>query len=223
MLLTLLALVVFVQGSGLPMNSGERQPWITGQANSVSGASLKPGSDSSLVLPPVLRYKEIDNTPWISRLEASLKHKLSLSSVDRELRSSNSAMERMIKKRPSNIRDIDPEVRQLTNAPRKIFDFEAIKLPRGERQGSQALAAMTSKGKSFWAQDNKGRVWLFDTKHSPKLGKHFTYTGNLKGGNHELVRYGLSEDAKRVFDVVDKELSELGMRTMSASTFLHRV
>ena len=220
----LLVMAAFVLTSPLPMDvgSGAIQPWDTEQPSIVTGATDRYHRLNQSPLPKVVRYTEPDSRPLLVKAEAKIKAKLSLSSFNRELSASDRAMERMIKSRPKNGNDIHEDVLAITQRPQKVIGLEAIKLPESEAQSSQALAVMTRKGNSFFAQDKRGRVWLFEARQNGKYGKHFTYTGNLKGGNNELVRQKLGENGKQILDAAEAEFANL-KHTLSAPTFVHGV
>ncbi|KAJ1022959.1 hypothetical protein NDA13_005008 [Ustilago tritici] len=99
-------------------------------------------------------------------------------------------MVRMIKNRQVHV-EYDPSVKELTLQPTVVHDFEAIKLPQDKKLGSQALAAMTRKGKSFYVMDNNKdenrRVWVFEAKENAKGGFDFTYHNRFTSGNNFAV------------------------------------
>lgn len=59
----------------------------------------------------------------------------------------------------------------------------AVRLP-GNGLDSQVLALMKKKGRPFYAEGAKGKLWFFDTKD----GKHFTFTDKLKRSENRVVR-----------------------------------
>ena len=167
-------------------------------------------------LPKVVPHKEPDYRPWQDRLNDKL-NTLTLSVSDPKRRASTRSMERLIKSRPSH-GIIDNDVRAITAAPATALDYPAIRLPPGERQGSQALAEMTRKYNSFYAEDNGGRVWLFNAYNDDKGRKYFTYHGSLRGGNDDLVRDKLRA-AYQEFDRVEHSLDYSDLKGSARKLF----
>ncbi|SAM84462.1 uncharacterized protein UBRO_14481 [Ustilago bromivora] len=137
-------------------------------------------------LPEVVPYKHVNVRPWFVKYDRPLP--AVLAALKRAL--SNMPMDRMIKNRPVHV-DYDPSVKELTLQPTVVHDLEAIKLPQDKKLGSQALAAMTRKGKSFYVMDNNKddnrRVWFFEAKENAKGGFDFTYHNRFTSGNNFAV------------------------------------
>lgn len=167
------------------------------QISMSSSSSARNSPEPETSLPKVVPYREPDSRPWY----AKMKSPFSTSEAERQHASSNRAMARMIKKRPPQ-GEIDAVVRDINRRPIEVNDISAIKLPEGEKLGSQALAVMTRKGKPFYAMDNNRRVWLFNTKEDAKLGKHFTYNGKLKSGNDKIVIDALERGVSRGLEAI---------------------
>lgn len=215
----LAALFAFVLTSPLPGRGGES--WSgPGELSTSAGSSHQssPSTPIEELQSPlkVIPYKEHDVNSWMVKLERTL-NKVPVYLSNSKLRASNSAMKRMIKNR-HRVGEIDAEVLTITNNPSKALDLPAIKLPPGEKRGSQALAVMTRKHESFYAEDNSGRVWFFEAGVDSKHGKHFTYNGNLKGANGDLVSNELRA-ARQGITPMDRLFSESPFR--NAGRFVH--
>ncbi|SOV06884.1 uncharacterized protein UDID_14481 [Ustilago sp. UG-2017a] len=137
-------------------------------------------------LPKAVPYKHVDVRPWYVRYNQPIPD--IIAALQRA--PSKWSMYRMIKDRPHHV-DYDSLVKGLNLQPTIVHDLEAIKLPQDRKLGSQALAAMTHKRKSFYVVDNNKdknfRVWLFEAKENAKGGVDFTYHNRFKSGNNFAV------------------------------------
>ncbi|SPO28664.1 uncharacterized protein UTRI_04542 [Ustilago trichophora] len=216
----LATLFVFVMTSPLPGRGGKlwSEPGELGlSAGSIHQSSLSTPTEELQSPLKVIPYTEHDVRPWMVKLEDTL-NKVPIYFSNSELRASNSAMKRMIKNR-QRVGEIDAEVLQITDNPKKALDLPAIKLPPGEKRGSQALAVMTRKHESFYAEDNGGRVWFFEAGVDSRHGKHFTYNGNLKGANGDRVSSELRA-ARQGIAEMDRLFSESPLSFRNAGRFL---
>lgn len=196
--MVLLSLITFVLGLPLPMyiNSKEEQgvPMLDQASERVSS----PASSSNIfqrpliALPQTIAYESPDDQSWLPKQTKKLKKSLSFSGKMK----SDSAMERMLNDRSSHAR-IDESVDTLTREPTKISGLQAIQLPEDRAYGSQALAVMTSREKSFLAVDKRGRVWFFNAKRDPTGKVYFTYNGNLKEGHDDSIRQAVMNSATK--------------------------
>ncbi|KAJ1024324.1 hypothetical protein NDA18_004494 [Ustilago nuda] len=151
-----------------------------------SGGIVTRNSGPSVPLPEVVPFKHVNMRPWFVKYDRPLP--AVVAALQRAW--SNRRMARMIKNRPVHV-DYDLSVKKLTLQPTVVHGLEAIKLPRDEKLGSQALAAMTRKGNSFYVLDNNGnvdrRVWIFNAKKNAKGVVDFTYHNRFKSGNNFAV------------------------------------
>ncbi|CCF50514.1 hypothetical protein NDA11_000797 [Ustilago hordei] len=153
-----------------------------------SGGIVTRNSGPSVPLPKVVLFKHVNVRSWF------VKHGRPIPAMLAAIKPAQSkwSMYRRIKNRPGH-EDYDSLVKQLTLQPTVVYDLEAIKLPQDEKLASQALAAMTRKGKSFYVMDNNKdnnlRVWLFQAKENAKGGVDFTYHNRFTGGNNfEVIK-----------------------------------
>lgn len=136
---------------------------------------------STAPLPEAVPYKRVDVRPWYVRYKQPIPDIIAALQRAR----SKWSMYRMIKDRPRHV-DYDSLVKGLNLQPTVVHELEAIKLPQDHELGSQALAAMTHKRKSFYVVDNNKnknlRVWFFEAKENAKGGVDFTYRNRFKSG-----------------------------------------
>lgn len=200
-IVVLLTVFTLVATLPLPMDAKTREGRDTSTLADAfepldGSASSSPAEHTSFdpALPKAVRYRAPDYRPWLVKQEARLMKSLSFSSASRRTRESDRAMDRMLRNRPNDV-ELDDFVSELTSSPKKVLDYDAIQLPKDEALASQALSVMTRRQRPFYAVDHGGRVWFFNTRRDGDR-RYFTYNGNLKGGNDEIVRQSLAKDAE---------------------------
>ncbi|GAC92527.1 mitochondrial ATPase subunit ATP4 [Pseudozyma hubeiensis SY62] len=193
----------------VPMNSPDQDGRVgIPQTRSYERLSKSVGSSSTddfdvgSYLPRVLAIREPGTRTWLAKQVPKLKHSLSFSRADQAKRGSDLAMERMIKNRPTDT-EFHKSVVELTKDPKRVAGVHAVQLPQDQGLGSQVLTILTRRRKPFFVVDSGGRVWFFDAKKDGDI-VHFTYNGDLKGGNDVIVRESLGHEAAQSIEAKAK-------------------